>query len=61
MTNNEITSNSSTRPLLWTGLALSAVANAAIQTTGISTVLGIVFGVLTLVFIAGLVVHYRTR
>ncbi|HEX7301779.1 hypothetical protein [Lentzea sp.] len=60
MTNNEITTgNSRTRALLWTGLALSAAVNAAVQTTGVSTVVGIVFGVLALVFGAGLVVHYR--
>ena len=60
MTNN-IATDTRTRALLWTGLVLSALVNAAVQTAGISTVLGIVFGVLTLLFGAGLVVNYRKR
>lgn len=61
MTNNNIASDSRTRALLWTGLVLSALVNAAVQTSGISTVLGIVFGLLTLLFGAGLVMNYRKR
>ncbi|HUQ61579.1 hypothetical protein [Lentzea sp.] len=61
MTNNIAATNTRTRALLWTGLVLSALINAVVQTTGISTVVGIAFGVLALLFGAGLVVHYRKR
>ncbi|WP_089951615.1 hypothetical protein [Lentzea xinjiangensis] len=48
------------RTLLWTALALSALCNAGTSIAGLGIV-SIVFGVLTLLCGAGLVVHYRWR
>jgi hypothetical protein len=50
------------RPVLWVVLVVSLAANMAISTSGMSPVLGAVFGAATLGSATGLIVqHYRTR
>ncbi|AXK35655.1 hypothetical protein DVA86_26470 [Streptomyces armeniacus] len=50
------------RPVLWTGLVISAAANALLSGTGASVPAGIGCGLLTLACATALVVHhYRNR
>ncbi len=52
----------STRPLLWTLLALSLTANGITSTSSLPAAVGIAFGLLALVLGAALVRdHYRRR
>ena len=61
MTNIEKTSTKHHPVLLWTALVASGICNAGLSITGMSTIAGVAFGVLTLLCGIGLVVHYRTR
>jgi uncharacterized membrane protein len=47
--------------VLWVLLVLSAAANAVSSMIGLHPVVGIAFGVLTLAFVAALIVDHRRR
>ena len=51
----------STRTAVWTVLVLSAAANAATSMSGLSTLLAVGFGVVTLGCVAALVADYLKR
>ncbi|HWO59173.1 MAG TPA: hypothetical protein VNO31_03905 [Umezawaea sp.] len=46
--------------LLWIALVISATCNAVTSLAGLSTVVSVAFGVLTLICVIGLVVRYRS-
>ena len=58
MTNTKANATT-TRPLLWTAVAIFAACNAAGSVFGFGLAVNIVFGVLTLLSGAALVAHYR--
>ncbi|MEU4191676.1 hypothetical protein AB0E69_07260 [Kribbella sp. NPDC026611] len=50
---------SALRTALWAGLLISAAGNATTSSLGVNPLIGIGFGLVTLGFIAALVVHHR--
>jgi Flp pilus assembly protein TadB len=50
------------RPVLWLLLVVSAAANAVASASGLTPLVGVAFGVVTLACVAALIVHhYRNR